>query len=186
MQVFRKRFSFFFLIILLSLASCRLQYGEDIEADAFDKQVPDLIIVNTEYLVYRDNVLLLRMKVDRGETYSAKGTRILSGVLFEQFDRESVVQVRGTADTATQEIQTEKVEFAGNINVFILSEKTTIETDYILWDPDKKTMKGKPELKVKVVRNDGSEIEGYDLFSDLSSRSIELGGGVTGLIRSED
>ena len=172
------------LVCTLCLAGmgCRLDYGKNVEAKALQRDVPDMIIANSQFRIIRDDVLIMTLDVERAETYSEAGNRIMTGVRFTQYNNDGTVSARGMAGKAIQIIQSDDVQFSGGLTVEVTSEKATIAAQRLDWTAEDKVLRGPADQVVSITKVNGSRIRGYGLYADMGGRTIELLGGVEGLI----
>lgn len=167
---------------LLSCAACHMQYGGDVEAKALARNVPDLVTVDAEVRIVRDDALVMILESRRAETYGEAGNQVMLGVSFTQFDHAGAVIARGTAGKAIRITQTDDVQFSEGLTVEVVSENASIKADALDWTAADKVLRGKAGGKVEITRQNGSRIVGKDLYADLLGRTIELGGDVEGVI----
>ncbi len=173
------------LAMLLLLGACRMDYGRNIEARALERNVPDLVIVNAQFRIIRDDSLLMTMDVERAETFGDAGNRNMVGVTFTQFNKDGTVAARGTAGKAVQIIQSDDVHFTDGLTVEVASEKALIKASGLDWTAEDKVLRGQTGQVVEITKANGSHIKGYGLYADLAGRTIELSGGVEGLINND-
>jgi LPS export ABC transporter protein LptC len=166
----------------LVLAGCRLDYGRNMEVKALERNVPDMVVANSEYRIIRDDRLLMTLAVERAETYAEAGNRVMSGVHFIQYNQDGSVAARGSAGKAVQTIQSDDVRFSGGLSVDIASEKATITAESLDWTAEDKILRGPVGQAVGISKQNGSRIKGYGLYADLNGRTIELQGSVEGYI----
>jgi LPS export ABC transporter protein LptC len=162
-----------------------MEYGQDIEAKALARDVPDLVTVDARVRIVRDDVLVMVLESDRAETYGEAGNQVLTGVRFTQYSNDGTVTARGTAGKAVRVIQTDDVQFTGGLIVEVVSESAHIKADSLDWTAADKVLRGQAGDLVEITKENGSRIAGYGLYADLSGRTIELGGGVEGVINND-
>ena len=174
------------LLLVAFLAGCRLDYGSTVEADDLAQDVPDVRTTSTVFEVYRDGKLALSLKVGNAAFFSKSGRRDFDDVEFTQYDSKGEAMAQGTAQKAVYDIQGEKTEFTGALDVNLVQENTRIKTEYLVWDKKEGFMRGKPQIQVEVSKDDGTFMTGYDILVDVNQRYLSLKGGVSGVVFSSD
>lgn len=189
MSIMTCRFHFIlkvlFFLMPIMMVSCHMNYGRDVEAKKLLEDVPDTVMENSHVDTVRDNVLSMTLSFERAEVFNTAGKRIMTGVVFVQYDRDGTIIAQGTAAKAVQSIQTDDVQFSGGLHVEIESEKASIDAENLEWRTQTKSLVGQPGQTVKITRTDGSTFQGSGFVADFINRTMELSGGVQGSLVHE-
>ena len=163
---------------------CRLDYdyNKSVEAAKLKIDVPDLIMVNSQSRVIRDDLLVMSLDYASAETFSEAGHQDMKGVVFTQYNQDGSVAARGTAGKAVRIIQSDDVQFSGGLTVEVASEQATITAQSLDWSAADKILRGPLDQVVSITKLNGSRITGLGLYADMGGRTIELLGGVQGVI----
>ncbi|MCL2215115.1 MAG: LPS export ABC transporter periplasmic protein LptC [Treponema sp.] len=168
----------FCILILLVAGSCTFDYGE---TGSSDRELPDLVMENVEYVRVRSADPIARIQAERAERYEQQGLMKLENFSFEQYgDRGRSVNVYGRAGHAEVEINSGNILMNNGVMLDVESEDITIETNQIVWiDEENALSSGERELVI-IYQKNGTIIEGEGLSADARRRSWDFSGVVSG------
>jgi LPS export ABC transporter protein LptC len=174
---------FHFLLILL-LASCSFDYGNQ---DGGDKNLPDIVMENVEYVRVRSADPQARFQAERAERYEERRIMELRNFSFEQFGSHGEeVNAFGRAGSASVEIDSGDIRLDGGVRIEVESEDLAIETKRLEWKDKPRTLTGGPQEEVNVFQPDGTSFSGVGFSADARRRTWEFSGGVSGTYVHED
>lgn len=166
--------------LTMLLFGCSLDYHSAEAGGNSIGEIPDTILYNFTTNSVRGKQPYFRIKAAEAETFDKKNITIFTKVSFQEFNSAGKVVARGTADRAVYHADTKNAELSGNIDVYSTREKAQITTNYLFWNNDNKTLTGKPNVPVKIVKDDGSKIDGSGFDANLRTRSIQFSSNVRG------
>ena len=125
------------LTILFSLSSCSFDYGNQ-EAE---KNQPDIIMENVEYVRVRSADPQARFQAERLERYEERGIIELRNFSFEQFgSRGEEVNAYGRAGSASVEIDSGDIRMDDGVRIDVDTEDLAIETKWLEWKDKERTL----------------------------------------------
>jgi len=166
------------LIILLA-ASCTFDYGQSGDGD---KDTPDLIMENVEYVRVRASDPIARFQAERAERYEKQGVMKLINFSFEQYgERGEEVNALGKAGYASVDIETGDVFMDDGVWIEVESENIIMETKQLEWKDEPRTLAAGAENEVNIYQDSGTSFKGIGLFVDARNRTYEFTGIVSGI-----
>ncbi|NCN06044.1 MAG: LPS export ABC transporter periplasmic protein LptC [Spirochaetales bacterium] len=179
------RFFAFILISTFLFAGCRLDYGQNVEADSLSDQVPNVEIRGFSQELYQDGLLVLRLTASASRAYQSRNLRELEYVTFEEYNSLGELSASGRADRAKLFTDTDNVELEGNIRVYSEQENAEVFGDYFFWDSEGRKISSLLESIVSIRTEEGEEIRGRGFEADMARRRFRFTQGVEGTIRSD-
>lgn len=164
----------FILTLSAFFAGCSFNYKDAQIPEEIEESVPNIVMTDVVHSQATKKHLLMRVTAERSESYEKKKMTVLSGVKFLEYDSLGTLVAEGRADKITYFNDTKNAEVAGNIVVHSHKEKGGIETDYLYWDDKNRTLKGKPDSKVRLIDDDGSNVQGTGFEADLKRMVISF------------
>jgi LPS export ABC transporter protein LptC len=171
----------FFLITL----SCTFDYGE---TDSSERELPDLVMLNVEYIRVRSADPIARVQAERAERYEKQGVMKLENFTFEQYgDRGHEVNTQGGAGNASVDINSGDITMTNGVRLEVESEDIVIETNQLEWKDETHILSTGEEDEVDIYRENGTHFVGTGLTANARTRFFEFSGGVGGTyIQEED
>ena len=170
---------FLLLAIILLLASCTFDYGE---SEASNRELPDLIMENVDYVRVRSADPLARFQAERAERYEKQGLMRLQNFSFEQYgERGEEVNAYGRAGNAEVQIDTGDIFMDMGVRIEVESEDIIIETHQLEWKDEPRFLFTGDNDKVYIFQNNGTGFTGIGLFADARRRTWEFKGSVAGV-----
>ena len=174
----------FWLLPLLLLAACSFDYGDDLESD---KNRPDIIMEDLEYVRVRGGYPLARFQAEYAERWEDRQTMEIRDFSFEQLENNGEeINARGRAGTASVQLDSGNISLKNGVRIDIESEDIIISTNGLEWRDKEKTISGGEEEKVEIQRSDGTSFTGIGVFADIRSRTWSFSGEVEGTYVEED
>jgi len=177
------------IIIILILAAalvyaCSFDYSSVAEPD---KNKPDIIMENIEYVRVRGGDPLVRFKAEYAERWEDTQTMDLKNFTFEQMeDSGETVNAEGRAGAATVEIGSGNTDLSGGVRIRVDSEDIIIRTAILQWRDKEKTLTGGADNLVEIERSDGTNFTGRGFFADARNWTWTFSGQVQGTYVEED
>ena len=163
---------------LFSLSFCSFDYGNQ---DGADKDQPDIIMDNVEYVRVRSADPQARFQAERAERYEERRVMELRNFSFEQFgNRGEEVNTYGRAGSASFEIDTGDIRLGDGVRIEVESEDIIIETYWLEWKDDARTLASKDEDEVYIYQENGTIFTGIGFHADVRQRTWEFSGSVGG------
>jgi LPS export ABC transporter protein LptC len=171
----------FFLITL----SCTFDYGE---SDSSERELPDLVMLNVEYIRVRSADPIARVQAERAERYEKQGVMKLENFTFEQYgDKGHEVNTQGGAGNASVDINSGDITMTNGVKLEVESEDIVIETSQLEWKDETHILSTGEEDEVDIYRENGTHFTGIGLTANARTRFFEFLNGVGGTyIQEED
>lgn len=166
--------------LLPALFGCSLNYREAMVPEEIEDSIPNIVMTNVTHASATKEHLLMRTTAERSESYEKNKKTILTGVRFKEYDSLGTLVAEGRADRITYFSDTKNAEIEGDIRVHSLKEKGAINTDYLFWDDKSRILKGKPDVEVSLIDDDGSKVAGTGFEADLKRMVISFVNAVKG------
>lgn len=176
----------FVALLAAALASCRLDYSENLEADALAEDVPDVEIHGLKQSVYRDGRLVVSLSASHSLSYASRNLRIIEDLSFEELDSRGETAASGSANEARLFTDTENIELSGNVRAWSRREGGEVTGDYFYWSGDNKTIEGLADSFVRIRGEDGEQISGRGFFGNARTGEFRFSGEVEGTLNAED
>jgi LPS export ABC transporter protein LptC len=177
-------FFFLFSALWALLFSCSFNYDTSPEED---KNQPDIIMKDVEYVRVRSGDPVVRFQAESVERYEDRQTMNLSNFLFDQFeDHGDEINASGSARDASVELDSGNIRMNGDVRIAVDSEDITIETAGLEWRDKERLLSANPDAPVEIFRSDGTRFTGLGFSADTRSRTWEFSGGVSGAYIDEE
>jgi len=171
-------------ILFALLISCTFDYGEN---ESADKDLPDLVMENVEYVRVRSADPVARFQAERAERYEKQGIMKLQNLTFEQYgEGGEEINTAGRAGNASIDIETGDIFMDRGVRIEVESENIIIETYRLEWKDEPRTVTSGEKDEVNVYRDNGTSFTGIGLRADARTRSWEFSGGVGGTYIFDD
>jgi LPS export ABC transporter protein LptC len=170
-----------FLFFLL--VSCSFDYSD---ASGSDKDQPDIVMENVEYVRVRSAELQARFQAELAERYEERRLMQLRNFSFEQFGGDEEVNAFGRAGSASIEIDSLDMRLDNGVRIDVESEDMAIETLWLEWKDKEKLLNGGEEEEVQVYQESGTAFTGIGFQADARRRTWEFTGNVSGTYIYDD
>ncbi len=171
---------------MLLTFSCSINYDESSIADKILKDTPDTVLYSFIYTESDNDHKSFSIYADKAMTFDTKQQTFLEGVVFQQFDKNNKIITEGKADKGIIFTENNNAEISGNIKIYTSREKAQLETSSLYWDNENKTLTGKPDAAITIIKDSGTVIQGKDFQGDMRLKIYTLDGGVTGEYINEE
>jgi LPS export ABC transporter protein LptC len=168
----------------LLMGACTFDYGE---SEASDKELPDLVMENVEYVRVRSTDPIARFQAERAERYEKQGVMKLQNITFEQYGEHGTeVNTVGKVGNASVDIETGDIFMDSGVRIEVESEDIIIETFQLEWKDEQRTISSGEEDVVNIYRDNGTSFTGIGLSADARKRTWEFSGSVGGTYIHDD
>jgi LPS export ABC transporter protein LptC len=172
-----------FTSCLLVLASCSFEYG----IQETDKNQPDIVMENVEYVRVRSADPQARFQAERLERYEARRVIELRNFSFEQFgNRGEEINAYGRAGSASIEMDSLDMRLDNEVRIDVDSEDIAIETRWLEWKDASRTLTSGATDEVNIYQDKGTSFTGTGFQADARRRTWEFAGNVSGTYVHED
>jgi len=173
-----------FLFFIFSLFSCSFDYGNQ---DGADKNQPDIIMENVDYVRMRSADPQARFQAERLERYEERGIIELRNFSFEQFGSGGEeVNAFGRAGSASIEIDSGDIHMDDGVRIDVETEDLAIETKQLEWKDKDRTLTGGEEEEVSIYQESGTDFTGVGFHADARQRTWEFVSNVSGTYIQDD
>jgi len=171
-------------ILIFLLASCSFDYGE---GSSSEKDMPDLVMENVEYVRVRSADPIARFQAERAERYERQQLMKLENFIFEQYgERGEEVNAMGMAGRASVKIDSGDIFMDNNVRIEVESEDIIIETFQLDWKDAPRILSSGEDDDVIISQQNGTQFTGIGLKVETRSRAWEFSGVVHGSYIFED
>jgi len=169
--------------MILFITSCTFDYGEA----TVERETPDLVMENVEYVRVRSSDPIARFTAERAERYEKQGVMKLKNFTFEQYgERGEEVNAIGGAGYASVDIETGDVFMDNGVWLEVESEDIILETKQLDWKDEPRLLYSGPEDEVNIFQSSGTDFKGIGLYVEARNRIWEFKGNVSGTFISVD
>jgi len=181
----KKNAIIFLYILLISLfTACTFDYGE---SGASERETPDLIMQNVEYIRIRSSDPIARFHAERAERYEKQGVMKLHNFSFEQYgEKGEEVNAIGEAGFASVQIESGDIFMDNGVRIEVASEDIILETKQLEWKDAPKTLASGPQNEVTIYQESGTNFIGIGLNVNARNRTWEFIGDVAGTFISDE
>ncbi|MCL2320429.1 MAG: LPS export ABC transporter periplasmic protein LptC [Treponema sp.] len=160
------------------LAACSFDYGL---AAGTDKNKPDIVMENLEYVRVRGGDPLVRFQAEHAERWEERQTMELKNFSFEQLQNHGEdINAQGKGGGASVQLDSGNISLKNGITIDVKSEDLKIRTSGLEWKDKEKTLSGGAEDEVDVERTDGTSFSGKGFSADVRNRTWAFSGEVRG------
>jgi len=161
----------FFIIVIVSLASCSLDYSDSDLVEKLSEEIPNTIIYQYETVEIQNGSPLLQIKAEIAEVYNSKEKTYLTGVDFYNY-KDDEINTRGRSDYAVLHMKSGDAELTGSIEIKSEEDDSSLEAASLTWIDSEKNLTSKPDDSVTVIDKEGSELEGRGFSADIKRKTI--------------
>jgi len=168
----------YMLIFSLLFASCSFDYSDQTGSD---KDQPDIVMENVEYVRVRSADPQARLFAERVERYEERRIMELRNFSFEQFGNHGEdVNAYGRAGSASFEIDSGDIRMDNGVRIEIDSEELAIETRRLDWKDKDRLLTGGEMDDVNIYQESGTAFTGIGFHADARRRTWAFTGNVSG------
>jgi LPS export ABC transporter protein LptC len=175
---------FLFFVFANLAVACSFDYGN---TSGGDKNLPDIVMDNVEYVRIRSLDPQARLQAERVERYEERRVMELRNFSFEQFGSNSgEINAYGRAGSALYRIDSGDISMEDGVRLDVDSEEIVIETSRLEWKDKERTLSGGAEDEVHIYQENGTSFTGIGFQSNARSRTWSFSDTVSGTFINED
>jgi LPS export ABC transporter protein LptC len=172
---------------LLPVGGCSLSYEEARVAEGSAPEIPDTVMIGFTHTVVAEGKVWVQLSAQRAEGYDQSKKIVLSGVRFQEFDRQGRLSTEAAADRAVYHSDSEDAEVTGNILIRAPEEKASLSAESLAWIKEGRRLSSGAGQSVRLAKEDGSYLEGRGFQADFRRRRLEFSQGASGgWVEAED
>ncbi len=160
-------------LLALSLGSCSFAQPEGAAAGR-PSEYPDSSLRNATYVLGRPGQQPLRIKSELIEIYQKANTAYMERISFEQEDSDGNILLKGTADRARIDMDSQDAEITGNVRIEKVDDKMTISCESLDWKNSLQLIETKGDGLVTVSYGDGNNLTGRGFTGRLDEALYEF------------
>ncbi len=160
-------------LLLMSLCACSFAKPEGAAAGR-PAEYPDSALRNATYILGQPGQQPLRIKSQLIEIYQEAKTAYLERISFEQEDDDGNLIIRGTADLAKINMDTQDADISGNVFVEKVDDGMTIHCEALNWTDALQLIETRDDGLVTVSYGDGNSLTGRGFTGYLNEALYEF------------
>ena len=173
-----------FSILTILFSACTFDYGQ---SSSTDRDTPDLVMKNVEYIRMRSADPIARFTAERAERYEKQGVMKVQNFSFEQYgEKGEEVNAFGRAGHASIDIETGDVIMDNHVRLEVESEDIILETYQLEWKDEPRTLTSGENDEVIIFQENGTNFTGIGLWVEARTRSYQFSGHVSGIFIADD
>lgn len=162
------------------LVGCTINYNDQAQIKK-SEEIPDSIMEDFNLIKMKNNAPFTEVKAERTEIFNSKNKTLLYNIEFIEYDsKDQRIITKGEAGLVEYDNETENAQLTNGLNFYSESEEIDITGKEIYWTKDTKTIESNLKDPIKVVKEDGSVIEGFGFKADLKNSTFSFEKGVSG------
>ncbi|MBN2619293.1 MAG: LPS export ABC transporter periplasmic protein LptC [Spirochaetales bacterium] len=158
------------MIILLAcfLTSCSINYNESEDGSVKSEEIPDSIMENFKLVQIKDNKIHTEITSSLAEIYESQNKTLLFNVNFKEYSSSGdTINTAGNVDEIVYFNDNENANLKGNLKFESKKENIKITGNSLYWNKDDKIISSDINDSIKIIKDDGSKIEGYGFTANL-------------------
>jgi len=177
-------YTIIFLFVTLVSASCTFDYGE---TEGAERDAPDLIMTNVDYVRVRSNDPIARFHAEYAERYENQGIMKIQNFTFEQYGENiEEINASGKAGFASIIIETGDISMDKGVSIEVESEDIVLETIQLEWKDEARTLSTPDDGEVNIYQKNGTHFTGFGLRAETRTRKWEFKNKIKGIFISDD
>lgn len=170
--------------IICVFLGCTFDYGEEASETP---ELPDLVMINVEYVRVRSSDPIAKINAQRAERYETLGVMKMESLIFEQYgEHGEAVNVTGEMGFASVNIESGDIVMDNGVTLEVMSEDFIIVTEKLDWKDEPRTLSSTEGNEVNITRQNGTNFTSSGLILDARRRSWEFAGTASGVFIHED
>ncbi|MDY4611999.1 MAG: LPS export ABC transporter periplasmic protein LptC [Sphaerochaetaceae bacterium] len=161
------------LALVLSLCACSFAQPEGAVAGR-PADYPDSSLRNATYVLGQPGQQPLRIKSQSIEIYQKAKVAYLEKISFEQENPDGTVSIRGTADRAQINMDSQDADISGNVFVEKVDDGMTIRCEALSWKDSLQLLETKDDGMVTVSYGNGNSMAGRGFTGRLDEALYEF------------
>lgn len=176
-----KKLNKYLLVITCILyAGCAIDYDDKSEEIQKSDEIPDSILVDFKLVKMKNNRPSSEVTSSKTEIYNDKNRTIMYDIKFLEYDKiNGSVITTGSVDKVEYYNETEDAQLDGNLSFFSEKEGMELTGETLFWNSEQKTITS--DDNIKIVKDDGSSIEGNNFHANLKNSTFSFKSSVKGI-----
>lgn len=174
-----------FLAAALGLlgCACSFDYSAAVLDDELRDDTPNSSMVDFDHSIVENDKVIFRVMAAKAELFEAKKEILLRDAYFIEYDQTSSEPITvGQAKRVRFYTESQNAELSDYLYFYSKRNEASLESGYLFWDNDKKTLEARRDKLVTIKKDDGSNIRGEGFAADLRTRSFSFYGRTDALI----
>jgi LPS export ABC transporter protein LptC len=175
------------IAFVLAVCACSFDYGDVKLEDNLSEETPNSILLNFQHTVVENGKILFRLNALKASIYDTLKETRLTNVSFAEYDPETGAAVTsGRATSAIFFSESENAELSGDISFYSKRNEAGLEGGYLYWDNSKKTLEGRRDRLISILKDDGSIVKGEGFSANAKKRTFSFSGRTSGVLITKD
>ncbi|MBN2509717.1 MAG: LPS export ABC transporter periplasmic protein LptC [Spirochaetales bacterium] len=174
------------LLLLFLAAGCSLDYGTALTDDDISNTTPNTVIEEMTFVSVRQGRPVMEITAERALSYNSRKETHLEGVHFREFDARGDVAAEGSGGRGVYFLDTENVEMEDGLNLYSQTEESGISAEHLYWTKKTKELTGRKDSLVRIERDDGTFIQGYEFRGNLQTKTFTFETNSSGMLVTEE
>jgi LPS export ABC transporter protein LptC len=175
-----------YFLPLLFFVGCSLDYSQAALPEDLSEKVPETVLIKLKQTSVDNGRIKRMIEADKAENFTKAKQTVFENLHYIEYDVDGSRIVEGKANHAVYETESENAELSGSIWFHSYTEKTSIYAESLSWKNKEKLLTSKPEFLVRLVKEDGSQIQGRGFETDLRLKQIVFSQGVSGVYKEKE
>jgi len=164
------------------LSGCSIEYINENNNTTKSESIPDSVMKNFKYIKIKNNKPYVELNSSLAEIYNDQNKTVLYDVSFTEYEN-SKVSTTGKANNIEYNNDTENAKLSGDLAFYSLKDEMKMYGDILYWNKEERTINSELNKSIKVIKDDGSSIEGYGFSANLKNSTFKFANKVTGVTK---
>lgn len=171
------------LLVTVSLFwGCTINYNDQSEEIEKSDSIPDSVMKNFNLIQIKNNKPHNEINSSLAEIYNTQDRTVLHNVTFTEYSTTTYkATTQGQADKIEYFNDTEDAQLTGNLEFISTKDELKMTGEYLLWNKEEKSIVSSSDSAIRVVKEDGSKIEGYGFSANLRNSTFSFEKDITGV-----
>ncbi len=180
----KRKAPFLALLGAATFLGCTFDYSDSQVESRQRGEQPQLELLDVRMVVERDT--RLELTASRIAVYQQRRTQEFEDLIFREFDTAGEIRLEGRAAAGSLDLDTEDVQLFGEVVFYSSVEGAELVSSFLSWENAERVLRGEPDGVVRILRDDGSWVEGRGVRVDGRRNVVEFTQGLEGEFRRED
>lgn len=175
-----KKLSSLIFVVCILFTGCTIDYDEESGEIVKSEEIPDSILQNFELIKIKKNSVSSKVTSSKTEIYNSKDKTVMYDVKFLEYDtHDGSVTTKGDVKKVEYFNDTEDAQLSGEIIFYSEKEGMELTGETLFWNSELKTIES--EDNIKVIKEDGSEIEGDGFSANIKNSTFSFSSNIKGI-----
>lgn len=135
-------------------------------------ELPDLALTNATYVLDRGEDYPISIVAGHIALYDASHKALATSITFTQNDAQGNVVLRGSADSATVDLQSYDAQLQGSVTIEKMKEQLLIEADQLRWLHEEEILVSENQAEVLITYEGNKRVRGTGLRVELATSNV--------------